>query len=136
MATKAQELTDRVAQLEAALEALGAIIPSEPVEDTDRPDYIAFGSPRHMAFLGIETVEDVSAAKESGYTVLKGRESDVQYRLVDEMSAVQLMRPMDPDKAILLVLRQKINAFESGKPQPPENAPKIFSPPGMQLYRP
>lgn len=130
------DLTARVAQLEALLAQMGVTLPTGPVDDTERPDYIGFGTPKHQAFLGLETVEDVPAAKADGYTVLKGRETDQNYRLVDEMGAVQMMRPIDPDKAVLLVLRQKINTFEAGTPEPPEGAPAIFRPPGMRLILP
>jgi len=139
MATTAQEvkaLREQVAQMQAMLEQLGVVPPDKAARPEERSDYIAFGSEEHATFLGLIEVKDLDAAKEDQYTFLAARESDRHFRLADEMAAIRMMRPIEPTKAIKLVLRQKINCLESGIPQPPPDAPAIFSPPGMHIYKP
>jgi hypothetical protein len=132
MATQ-KDLEQRVAQLERRLAAQG-IDPQASAGDVvppeQRRDYIEFGSDKHMAFLGLARVEDAEEARRNLYTVYTSPETGDAYRLVDEMQAVQAMRPMDPDKGILMVLRQKVSAFESGPPQPFPGAPPRFNPEG------
>ena len=131
MATN-KELEQRIAQLERALAAAtsGAGTQRQPVRlpEKERRDYVPFGSDGHRAFLGLELVDDVEEAKANLFAVYKSPDTGKHYRLVDEMQAVQTMRPMDPDKAILMVLRQKVTAFESGEPQPFPGAPPRFDP--------
>lgn len=123
-----KELEDRIAQMEAQLARAGLAVPPRPASDTERADYIPFGSAGHMAYLGLATVDDIAEAHEAGQTVITSRKTGKTYRLVDEMSAAMMMRPMDPDKAILLVLKGKIDSFESGAPKAPDDAPPLFAP--------
>ena len=126
MATN-KELEQQLATLRAELERRGIIEPgARPVLPAELPDFIPFGSEKHMHFLGLTTVGDPEDAKASGYAVYTSTSTGTMYRLVDEMQAVQMYRPMDPDKAILLVLRQKVGAFESGAPKVPAGAPPLF----------
>ena len=125
--TKLQELEQKHNDLVEYLEQRGLVDPAQQAAaSVVMPDYIPFGSEKHMRFLGLDLVEDVENAKASGYTVYTSPETKQTYRLEDEMQAVQMYKPMDPDKAILLVLRQKVGAFESGVPQVPANAPPLF----------
>lgn len=123
-----KELEDRVAQLEAQLKQAGLSAPPKPASDADRADFIPFGSAKHLTFLGLVVVDDLEEAREAGQTVITSRKTGVSFRLADEMSAAMMMRPMDPDKAILLVLKGKIDSFESGAPKAPDDAPPLFAP--------
>jgi hypothetical protein len=131
-----KELEQRIAELEQLLASRGIV--AEPVARSrrpeDQPDYIPFGSDKHMAFLGLERVEDMAQAEKLRQVVHVSPDTGTAYRLIDEMAAAQLMRPMDPDKSILLVLRQKVSSFESGMPEPFPGAPVRFIPPGDPEY--
>lgn len=92
----------------------------------DRSDYIAHGSPEHAVFLGLVTVEDVEAAREMGFIVYTSPETDAIYRLDDQITP--FMHYPDPMQVAKLVLMQKVNSLESGKPEPPVNAPSMWVP--------
>ena len=134
------ELEKRIKQLEQQLaEALGIGTREQAprrVPEKQRRDHIPFGSDGHLAFLGLERVDDVEEARKNLFVVYTSPESATSYRLIDEMQAVQMMKPMDPDKAILMVLRQKVSAFESGEPEPFPGAPARFNPEGEPEFTP
>jgi len=131
-----RELEQQIRQLRSRMEAHGLFMEDlETMKLPERSDHIPFGSSGHMAFLGLSRVEDPEEVQEDGNEVYKSPKTGRHYTLVDEMSAVQMMRPMDPDKGIKLVLRQKVNAFESGPPPVPDDAPAMFIPPGMERIR-
>lgn len=133
--TTNKELEQKVAQLEQLLAAHGIVAaPARSRKPEDQADYIKFGSDKHLAFLGLKLVQDLEQAEKDRYTVYTSAESGKAYRLIDEMQAALALRPMDPDKAILMVLRQKVSAFESGEPQPFPGAPLRFIPPGDPEY--
>lgn len=131
------DLERELAQLKATLAAHGiGERPQEPgtVPEKERSDYIEFGSDAHLAFLGLAMVDNVEVAEKNRLTVYTSGESGKSYRLLDELGAARLMVPLDPDKGILLVLREKISSFESGKPKPYPGAPARFIPPGDPEY--
>lgn len=131
-----RELEQQIIDLRAMMEEHGLFVESlETMKMPERRDHIPFGSAAHMSFLGLTLVDDPEEERESGYEVYKSIKTGRHYRLLYEMSAIQMMRPMDPDKAIKLVLRQKVNAFESGPPPVPDDAPAMFIPPGMERIR-
>jgi hypothetical protein len=139
MATQ-KELEQKVAQLEQQIAALAGGRLVEPiagfVPPEQRRDYIEFGSDGHLGFLGLAYVDNIEEAKTNLYTVYISPDTKKAYRLIDEMQAVQAMRPMDPDKSILMVLRQKVSAFESGPPKPFPGAPPRFNPEGEPGFTP
>jgi len=98
---------------------------------TDAPsgaqtDHIAFGSDKHRQLVGLVKVEEGDDV--SGYTTFPSPYSDNVYRLEDELGVVNLYPGVDPDKAAVLMLRQKINVLEGGIPEPPANAPSMWTP--------
>ena len=105
---------------------IGVPMAAEPIDPTKRPDYMEFGSPEHAIFLGLVPIESADEAEER--TVYKSRKTERLYCLDDEIAAVRFFPGVDPDKAILLVLRQKVNTFESGPPQVPAHAPPMWTP--------
>ena len=135
MATN-KELEQKIAHLEQLLARAGigerplapGVVPPE-----ERSDHIPFGSDKHLAFLGLAVVDDVEAAQKNRLTVYTS-DSGKSYRLTDELGAARLMVPLDPDKGILLVLREKVSSFESGPPKPFKGAPARFIPPGDTEY--
>lgn len=138
MATQ-RELEQRIAQLEQLLAARGISAEAQSpgyVPPEQRSDYVEFGSDKHLAFLGLEKVGDVEEAKASAFTVYHSPETGTDYRLLDEMGAALSLHGMDPEKAILMVLRQKVSAFESGPPKPFPGAPPRFNPEGEPEFTP
>jgi len=126
MATNS-ELQARLTALETMLARLGIRLPAEAAQKPEeRADYIAFGSPEHAAFLGIE-----EANGEEGDITYKSRTSDKTYRLVDEVTP--FMHFSDPQQVAGLVLRQKVGCFEAGPPPIPTNAPAMWEPADMPL---
>jgi hypothetical protein len=121
-------LRDELAGLRQLLAQHGIILPEATVEPRQRPDYIEPGSPAHAVFLGLVSVPD-DASEESlrGYTTYVSEKTGVRWRLEDEIGAVAHYPGVDPDKAAILVLRQKINSLESGPPQV-QNAPPPMAP--------
>ncbi len=116
---KIEELTQKVEQLERLLKARG--IQADPV--VGQADYIAHGSPQHAAFLGL--VE----AKEGDISLITftSPRTGKKYRLEDEMGATRYFPHIDPDKAVLLTLQQKVNELEI-PPTVPEDAQQPFRP--------
>lgn len=129
-----KELAQEVAEMRELLASLGIERPQGRVPPEERRDHIAFGSDEHLVFLGLERVDDVAEAEENRYVVYVSPETKQAYRLTDEMQAVQRYPNIDPDKATLLELRQKVSTFESGPPKPHAGAPKRFIPPGDPEY--
>ncbi len=115
-------------QVEALVQLLAAHGISEPVgkvapEKLD--DYIEFGSPEHITFLGLVEVEDVKEAEgEYGYITHRSKATDITYRLEDQIT--QFIHFPDPAQVARLVLRQKVSSLESGKPKVPADAPPLW----------
>ena len=131
MATN-KELEQQIAELTALLARAGiGPQPLEPgaIPPEQRSDYIEFGSDKHAAFLGLERVDNIEEAEKSGYIVYTSPK-DKSYRLLDEVGAARLMLPLEPSKGILMILREKVSSFESGRPKPFAGAPARFIPPG------
>jgi len=120
---KLEELQEQVGRLTAILAQAG-ITPRLPASE-HAPDYIEHGSAKHAVFMGLMEVDDVAQAARDGYTVYKSPRTGKNWRLEDEIKATQLVPGVDPTKAILLVLRQKVTSLESGKPTAPPNAPEM-----------
>jgi hypothetical protein len=122
---KLDELAAQVEQMRRVLESHGIRPPAQPVAQADRADYIAHGSAQHAAFLGLVEVgkgdETITLAT---YTSPRtGR----TFRLEDELGAVRFYPSIDPQKAMLLVLQQKVNELEMPV-QVPDDAPEMFRP--------
>ena len=135
MATN-KELEQQIAHLEQLLAragigdrplAPGAIAPEE------RSDYIEHGSDEHLIFLGLARVDDIEEAQKSRF-IVHTSDSGKSYRLLDELGAARMMMPLEPDKGILMILREKVSSFESGPPKPFAGAPARFIPPGDSEY--
>jgi hypothetical protein len=125
MATKVEDLAAQLEQMQQLLKAHGIQPPAEPVGLKSRPDYIAFGSPEHAAFLGlVEVKEGDKTVTLATYT---GPVSGKTYRLEDPIGAIRYFPGIEPEKAALLVLQQKVNSLESPV-EPPKDAPAPFQP--------
>lgn len=120
--SKIEELQQQVADLQAKLARL---VP-KPAPVAHGPDYIENGSARHAAFLGIAEVQDVEQAIKDGYTVYTSPRTQKSYRLEDEIGSVRFYPGVEPAKAIVLVLRQKVNEFEAPDTVPTD-APPMFT---------
>jgi len=130
MATQKQ-MQAQIDRLQAQVAALlGQREPPQPLELADRPDYIAHGSPEHATFLGLIEVpeHEIDNAKADKYVLYASRKTGKTYRLQDELTILRHYPGIDPDKAAMVVLRQKISEFESGQPEPYENAPEMWQP--------
>lgn len=128
MATNAQ-LQEQIRKLEEAMARAGIRLPgAAPRRPEERADYIAFGSPEHMAFLGLIEVQEGDDA--SDYVTVASRDTGKVYRLEDELGVAQRNPNLDPEKVARLVLRQKIAVFEAGPVKVPEDAPPLFNPEG------
>jgi hypothetical protein len=90
----------------------------------ENPNYIGFGSDAHAQFLGLVKVQEGDDL--TGFETFTSQESGVTYRLEDEIGAVSLYPGLDPAKAAILVLRQKVNVLEGGEPEAPANAPDPY----------
>ena len=128
-----KELQEQIDQLMDIVQRLGGgrYLPAEQRESGPPPGYIEHGSEKHAHFLGlIEVAErDVEqVVKEDRYVVYKSRETGRYFRLQDEIGLLRHYPGIDPEKAALVVLRQKVGALESGKPRPPDNAPSLWVP--------
>lgn len=124
-----QAQIDRLqAQIEALIGTRGTPLP--PMKPTERPDYIAHGSPEHANFLGLIIVpeNEIDHAREDHYVLYASRDTGTTYRLLDEITILRHYPSIDPEKAALIVLRQKVGTFESGPPEPYENAPEMWQP--------
>jgi len=125
--SKIDELQAQVERLTATMLAYGIRAPLPTVQAVeDRGDYIAFGSPQHAAFLGLTEVADEKDA--AGYVTWHSPATGRVYRLLDEPGALHLYPQQQPAQAALIVLRQKVAAFESGAPQVPATAPPLWQP--------
>ena len=125
--TTIADLQSEVEYLRSLVEAAG-LLPKRRPEHA--PDYIAFGSARHAALLGVVEVENTDQAKKDGYTLYVSPTSGKTYRLEDEMGAMHFYPGIEPKQAFLVVLRQKVSSLESGPPKVPANAPAMFAPEG------
>ena len=122
---KIDELTAQLEQLTALLKQHGIEQVPELVPMEERPDYIKFGSPEHAQFLGLVIVED---GDEAYHLVdFTSPRTGTKYRLEDEMGAVRHYPGIEPEKAMMLVLQQKVNELEI-EPTPPTDAPPMFTP--------
>ena len=122
---KIDELTVQVEQLKALLAQHGIGQPLEPIQAKERPDYIPHGSEAHATFLGLVIMADDDEA----YHLVEftSTRTGAKYRLEDEMGAVRHYPGIDPEKAIMLVLQQKVNELEI-PPTAPSDAPPMFTP--------
>jgi hypothetical protein len=133
MSSKKSDIEERLEWLEGVVSRLKPrslapeiLPPSSPEE---RADYIGFGTPQHMVFLGIAEVDDAEAAKKEGAEVFyTSPRTGKTYRLTDELGARYLYPQYAPEKAAMTTLREKVSSFESGPPEPPADAPPIWEP--------
>ena len=126
MTSKIDELKNELEQLKAQVaQAMGITTPPSG-DPKDRADYIEHGSPAHAQFLGLVLVDGEDDP--TGYVVYKSRDTGNTWRLVDEIEVLTHYPGVDPDKAALMVLRQKIGELEAGKPEAPTNAPSTWQP--------
>jgi len=131
MATNKQ-MQAQIDRLQAQVEALlgGRAQGPPPMEPTERPDYIEHGSAEHATFLGLIIVPEdkIAEAKEDQYILYASRATGTTYRLLDEITVLRYYPSIDPGKAAMIVLRQKVGVFESGAPKVPEKAPAMWQP--------
>jgi len=126
MATS-KELEQRVQQLEALLERAGLAVKPRSDKPEDRPDYIEWGSKKHAAFLGLVLLEDGQEPPIGQRHILPGKDKQL-YCLEDELGAMRFYPNLSLDEVVPVVLRQKINVFESDIPPIPDNAPTMWTP--------
>lgn len=122
------KLDDLRAEVEAMRELLAqAGIRCQPVEAREHfGDYIEHGSKEHEAFLGL-----VEIAEDDEDTLLvrhTSKSSGRTFCLYDEMEALRHFPHIDPGKAAMLLLRQKVGVLESGPPLVPAGAPPLHNP--------
>jgi len=120
--SKVSILEDRLKQLEAML-GLGSASSDDPADD---PNFIAHGSPEHVQFIGLKVIEEGDDV--TGYVTFTSQWTGVTYRLEDEMGVLTHFPGIDPDKAIILALRQKVNVIEAGEPIASDRAPSLWQP--------
>ena len=125
MAKQIEELQQEVSGLRALLAQAGII--ARPAPTARGTDYVPHGSPQHAAMIGLCEVGDAEQAARDGYTVYTSPTTGKCWRLEDEIGTVHYYPGVDPQKAILLVLRQKVNVIEAGAPTVPPNAPPMFT---------
>jgi len=122
---KVKELAARIELLEALLKRAGIEQPVEALPPTERPDYIPHGSPRHAQLLGlVEVVKDDPTITLATYASPR---TERVFRLEDELGAIQFYPNIDPEKAVRLVLQQRVGELET-TPTVPEDAPPMFQP--------
>lgn len=122
---KLEDLQNEIAVLRGLLAQAG-IIQNRAQRKQEQTDYVEYGSTRHAAFLGIVEVDDIEQAMRDGYTVYTSVSTKKTWRLEDEIGILKNYPGIDPSKAALLVLRQKVATFEAGKPPIPANAPPMY----------
>jgi len=123
---RTDELQSQLDELKTLLAQHGITPPDRSMRpDGKSPDYIPYGSPEHAAFLGlVESEPDDPTECLARYTSPRtGR----TFRLEDEMGAIRHYPAIDPDKAVRLVLQQKVNELETA-PEVPADAPPMFRP--------
>ena len=121
MAKSIQQQID--AGVREALARLGFNV-SPAVPDGPDPNFIAHGSPEHAQFIGLKVVED--SDDPTGFVTYAS--NDTTYRLEDELGVLAHYPGVDPEKAALMVLRQKVSELEAGEPKAPANAPSLWQP--------
>lgn len=115
------------AGVRAALAQLGISVPTPASADpTEHLDYVSFGSERHRALLGLVEVNEGDDV--AGFTTFTSLNTGKTYRLEDEIGVLAMYPGVDPEKAAVIVLRQKINELEAGEPPVFERAPKLWQP--------
>lgn len=122
---KQDELSTLRAELAQLKEMLG-LGPSPSDDPADDPNFIAHGSPEHVQFIGLKVVEEGDDT--TGYVVFESQETGATYRLEDEMGILTHFPGVDPDKAVILALRQKVNVIEAGEPTAPARTPSLWQP--------
>lgn len=134
MATN-RELEQEVQQLRADLqravqimEAAGLVQPPVSDDPRDRPDFVDFGpdSPKYAAMLGLVILEEGQEPPMGQMHIAKGQFGI--YCLEDEIGAMGKYPGLSLDEAVPVILRQKINSYESGQPPVPANAPPMWTP--------
>lgn len=128
-----KELQEQIDQLMDIVERLGGgkFLPQERQDRGPPLDFIEHGSDKHVQFLGLIEVQEKDvkqAVEEDHYVIYKSRATGRYFRLQDEIGLLRHYPGIDPEKAALVVLRQKIGSLESGKPRAPENAPSLWVP--------
>ena len=122
-----REMQRQIDELKEILRAYGVPLPRVPQdagEPEHRDDYIEHGSPAHAVFLGLVIVdEQTDTDQRLTYTSQK---SQTTYMLEDEVTP--FMGYPDPTQVARLVLRQKVSAFEAGKPPVSDKAPALWIP--------
>jgi len=129
MATNKQ-LEAEIQQLRAMLEQLGiAAVQSAPSDDPrDAPDFFDWGSPEHAVFLGLVVLSEGETAPMGQQHIIPGQIPGNVYCLEDELGAMRFYPGLSLDQVVPVVLRQKINSFESGAPKVPDTAPSMWTP--------
>ena len=118
-------------QIRVLSEAIGLGQSAKPAEDvTERGDYIAHGSKEHAAFLGLIPVgeNEIEDALGNKFVLFESPTTNQTWRLEDELTISQAFPGIEPDKIVLLVLRQKVSTLEAGKPPIPDHAPPLHVP--------
>jgi len=121
--TKLADLEKQVEQLTQLLAAHGIQEPSPVPSPEDSPDYIPHGSDAHAAFLGLVEVD----GDEDDYVILKSAKTGRVWRLLDEIEAMRHFPGIDPQKAAMSLLRQKVGELDTA-PGPPPDAPGLWRP--------
>lgn len=123
--TKRQLQGEIEAGVRRVLAGMGIAMPAPPASE-ERTDYIKHGSAEHAQFLGLVIVDE--GDDPTGFVTYTSKDTERTYRLEDEMIALTHYPSADPEKAALMVLRQKVNELEAGKPEAPSNAPDLWEP--------
>ena len=118
-----KQLEQELKELKATLRTAGIVLPTRPKVNEEHPNYIAFGSEKHMGLLGLLFVDDDD---KEDYITYKGEKGT--YRLIDEVS--DFMHYPDPAQVAKLVLRSKVGVFEGGPPPIPKDAQSLWVPLG------
>ena len=121
MASRIEQLEQKIAQLTGMLQARGMFPPAMARTDKERADYVEWGSERHMALLGLVKAEP---GDEADY--ITHAANGETFRLEDEVTP--FMSFADPGKIAKLVLRQKVSEFQAGAPKVPAGAPSLWTP--------
>jgi len=121
MASRIEQLEQKIAQLSGMLQARGMFPPALPRTDKERADYVEWGSERHMALLGLVKADPGDEADYITHTA-----NGETFRLEDEVTP--FMSYADPGKIAKLVLRQKVSEFQAGAPKVPAGAPSLWTP--------